>query len=67
MDHLIQKCPFIPQCHLLHSANYIPSRAPWPEYFDAELQMLIEGIVGSGIHQILMIQQLLSELCRDFA
>ena len=29
MDHLIQKCPFIPQCHLLHSANYIPSRAAW--------------------------------------
>ena len=22
MDHLIQKCHFRPQCHLLHSANY---------------------------------------------
>ena len=29
MDHLIQKCPSRSQCHLLHSAKYMPSSAPW--------------------------------------
>ena len=31
MDRLIQKCPSRPQCHLLHSAKYSPSRRVWLE------------------------------------